>query len=476
MSNVKFLNSESIKIDGARKSELEISKQRVIVVSVVFFVISSLIVMKLFYVSTNPSIIQVKTNQINPSIIRGNILDRNGKILATSLPSYSLYMDGTKVKDTHNLLKKLSYIIPNLNEVRILEKISNKKKFIYIKRQLSPKLAEQINLLGEPSLYFKIEPLRVYPYEKKTGYFVGYMGVDSIPHAGIERSFNETLEKGNDIILTIDIRLQSILFNKLEEGLEKFKAKSAVGIILNINSGEILSSVSFPDFNPNLRSQHKLGGGDDNKVTMANYEMGSIFKSFTIASALNEDLITLDSTFDATKPLKLKGMTVRDFHAKNKILNLKEVFLYSSNIGSSLIAMQLGKERQNHYFDVLGLTKKLSIGISEISKPSIPNSYTEPDIATRSYGYGIAVNPLQVISALAATVNGGKYIEPILVDDPFLRNRASVQVFKPEVSEIMKNLYRSVVADEGGTASKINIKEYKIGGKTGTADINENGE
>ena len=476
MSDVKSLNSESIKIDGARKSELEISKQRVIAVSVVFFVISSLIVMKLFYVSTNPSIIQAKTNQINPSVIRGNILDRNGKILATSLPSYSLYMDGTKVKDSHNLLKKLSYIVPNLNEDKIIEKISKKKKFIYIKRQLSPKLAGQINLLGEPSLDFKIEPLRVYPYENKTGYFVGYMGVDSIPHAGIERSFNETLEKGNDIILTIDIRLQSILFNKLEEGLEKFKAKSAVGIILNINSGEILSSVSFPDFNPNLRSQHKFGGGDDNKVTMANYEMGSIFKSFTIASALNEDLITLDSTFDATKPLKLKGMTVRDFHAKNKILNLKEVFLYSSNIGSSLIAMQLGKERQNHYFDELGLTKKLNIGISEISKPSIPNSYTEPDIATRSYGYGIAVNPLQVISALAATVNGGKYIEPILVDDPFLRNRASVQVFKPEVSEIMKDLYRSVVADEGGTASKINIKEYKIGGKTGTANINENGE
>ncbi|PPR28951.1 MAG: Peptidoglycan synthase FtsI [Alphaproteobacteria bacterium MarineAlpha9_Bin1] len=467
-------NYDSIKIDGANKSAIEVCKQRIIAVSVIFFVVTVLISIKLFYVSSSGSVIKTEIINDQLPIVRGKILDRNDKILAVSLPSYSLHMNGTKVRKPIILLAKLSKIIPTIDKSKILKKINDQKKFIYIARQLTPKVAEEVHLLGEPSLDFDIESLRLYPLEKETGYLLGYMGFDDKPHAGVERSFDEKLKQGKDVKLTLDSRLQSIVYDKLKDGFIEFNAKAAVGIIMDVTNGEILAAVSIPDFNPNLRSQHK-SGNSNNRVTMSNYEMGSIFKSFTIASGLNENLINLDSRFDASKPYEVKGKIVTDFHPKNRILSLKEVFVYSSNIGSAMIAMQLGMEKQNHYLIALGLNKTIDSGIKEINAPLFPEVVSEADIVSRSYGYHISVNPLQVIAALAATVNGGKYIEPFVVDDPIYKKRPSVQVFKPEVSNIMRYLYRSVVSD-GGTASKINIKEYKIGGKTGTASPVENGQ
>ena len=195
-------NYDSIKIDGANKSAIEVCKQRIIAVSVIFFVATVLISIKLFYVSSNGSVI--KTTIINDQlpIVRGKILDRNDKILAVSLPSYSLHMNGTKVRKPIILLEKLSKIIPTIDKSKILKKINDQKKFIYIARQLTPKVAEEVHLLGEPSLDFDIESLRLYPLEKETGYLLGYMGFDDKPHAGVERSFDEKLKQGKDVKLT----------------------------------------------------------------------------------------------------------------------------------------------------------------------------------------------------------------------------------------------------------------------------------
>ena len=468
-------NSKSIKIDGANKLAIEVCKQRVIAVSVIFFVTTLLITIKLFYISVNNSIVYSNKTHKPDLVVRGRILDRNGKIIATSLPSYSLYLDATKVKHPLILLDKLLNIIPINNKKRILEKINNKEKFIYVARQLSPENAKKILYLGEPSLDFIIEPLRIYPLEEETSVLVGHVGLDDNAHAGVERSYNNKLKKGKDVVLTIDSRLQSIVYNKLKEGLNSFKAKAAVGIIIDVTNGEVLAATSFPNLNPNIRSHHS-DHSRINRVTMSNYEIGSIFKSFTIASALNEDIVNLNSKFDASKPFKVKGLLVEDFHAQNRILDLEEVFLYSSNIGSSKIAMELGKDKQNYYFSALGFKKDIKIGIFETSSPIFPANSAESDIAVRSYGYGISINPLQALAALAATVNGGMYIEPMVVKDPLYEERPIIKVFKPEVSSIMKHLYRIVVEDERGTANLINIKEYDIGGKTGTADKYENGK
>ena len=459
--------NKSIKVDGLEKSIIDKCKQRIIAIGVIFFVSFIAVNIKLIDISKPLKIKEYVVKDFKKTTKRGNILDRNGSLLAISMPTWSLYKDKNIIYDMEVTKKNILEIIPNLNKAKLKKNLESKKHFQYIAQHLKPGIAKAINQLGQPALKFKKEYLRVYPHNEEISHILGITGKGVNGLAGIEFKYNDVLNSGKDINLTIDARVQYKIFKILREGIKRYKYKGAVGIITDVNTGEIIAGVSIPSFNPN--AYHKVGP-TTNQISASNFELGSVFKAIVIASALNDNIIKLESKFDATEPLKIGNRLIKDFHAKNRILDLEEVFIYSSNIGAAKIALELGKKRQSYYFEKLGLKSKIESGIQEAEHPVFYslNKTTDINVATMSYGYGISVSPLNIISALAATVNGGKYILPSVVKDPNLLDRPRVKVFSEEVSEIMKALYKSNV--DNGTAKNMKPIPYLVGGKTGTAN------
>jgi cell division protein FtsI (penicillin-binding protein 3) len=458
---------KSIKVDGLEKSIIDKCKQRIIAIAVMFFVSFIVVNIKLVDISKPLKAKEYVDKDTKIYSKRGNILDRNGNILAISMPTWSLYKNKNKIYNLEYTHDELFKLIPSIDKVKLTKILNEKKSFQYISRHLSPKIAKKINKLGEPSLNFQKEYLRVYPYNDQISHVVGYLGTENDGLAGVEKKYNSILNKGKNVNLTIDSRVQYKVYHELQNGFKLYKYKAAVGIVLDIDSGEIIAAVSLPSFDPNVYSSFKP---TKNKITNTVYEMGSIFKSFTVASALNENLVNQESKFDVREPIKLKGKTITDFHGEERILNLKEVFTYSSNIGTAKIAQILGVDRQYNYLEYLGLRRSLDTGIFESVKPVvIPKSKVkELDLVLMSYGHSINISPLHAISALAATVNEGEYIEPMVVKDKKYNNRPRVKVFSKRVTKIMQDYYKNVVME--GTAKKIQSKNYSIGGKTGTSN------
>ena len=464
--------NKSIKVDGLEKSIIDKCKQRIIAIGVIFFVSFIAVNIKLIDISKPLKIKEYPVKDFKQSIKRGKILDRHGSLLAISMPTWTLIKTRNRIYNIELTEKKILKIIPSLDSIDLRKKLKSTNKRSNIARQLTPKIAKNINKLGEPALTFEKEYLRVYPNSDEISHIIGTTGSGDKGLAGIEFKYNDILSSGQDIHLTIDARVQYKIFKILTEGIELYKYKGAVGIILNVNTGEIISGVSIPSFNPNPYHSVKP---TTNQISASNFELGSVFKSIVIASALNDKLISLESKFDAREPLKIGKRFIKDYHAKNSILNLEEVFIYSSNIGAAKIALKLGKERQSYYFEKLGLKSKIESGMQEAEYPVFLslNKITDIHVATMSYGYGISVSPLNIISALATTINGGNFILPSVVKDTNLLDRPRVKVFSEEVSKIMKTLYKSNV--DNGTAKNIKPIPYLIGGKTGTANKVVNG-
>jgi len=462
-----FDADKSIKVDGLEKSIIDKCKQRIIATAVIIFVSFVVVNIKLIDTSKPLKSKEQTTRDIKKSIKRGSILDRNGNLLAVSMPSWSLYKNKNIIYNVDLIKEKISQIIPSLDKIKLRKSLESKKKFQYLARHLTPETAKKINKLGQPALQFEKEYLRVYPYNEEVSHIVGITGKGVDGLAGIEIKYNDILNSGKDIDLTLDARVQYKIFKILTKGIELYKYKGAVGIIIDVNTGEIIAGVSIPSFNPN--TYHSLKP-TSNQISASNFELGSVFKAIVIASALNDNIINLESRFDAKEPLKIGKLFIKDYHAKNRFLDLEEVFIYSSNIGAARIALKLGKERQSYYFEKLGLKSKINSGMQEAERPIFHslNDTTDLNVATMSYGYGISVSPLNIISALSATVNGGEYILPSVVKDPNLLGRPRVKVFSKEVSDIMKVLYKSNV--DNGTAKNLKPIPYLIGAKTGTAN------
>ena len=464
---------KSIKVDGLEKSIINKCKQRIIAIAVIFFVSFIAVNIKLIDASKPLKAKEQIIRDIKKSTKRGNILDRNGVFLAVSMPSWSLYKNKNIVYDVELTEQKILKIIPNLDQNKLKKNLESNKKFQYIARHLTPEIAKKLNQLGQPSLEFEKEYLRVYPFNKEVAHIVGFTGKGKNGLAGIELKYNKILNSGKDVLLTLDSRVQYKIFNILTKGMHIYKYKGAVGIVIDVNTGEIISGVSIPSFNPN--AYHSIAV-TANQISGANFELGSVFKAITIASALNEKIITINSEFDTSEPIKIGKYYIRDFHAESRVLDIEEIFIHSSNIGSALIALKIGKHTQSDYFKKLGLNNIIDSGIPEVQYPSFPtlNIVSDIHVATMSYGHGIAVSPLNMISALATTVNGGENIQTSVVYDSNLLNRVRVKVFDEKVSNIMKKLYR--VNAEIGTAKKMKLMPYFVGAKTGTANKNAEGK
>ena len=412
---------------------------------------------------------------------RADILDRNGRLLATTLDSPSLYADPRQIIDADEAVRAITSVLPQLNPAELRAKLTSGKSFTWIKRRLTPRQQYQLNRLGIPGLQFEHEERRIYPFGGLASHVVGFCGIDNVGLAGIERALDGAVKgKTGPVQLSLDARVQFILHEELARVISDFTAKGGAGIIMDVRSGEIVAMVSLPDFDPNYpdRADAKLSPAEAkdrafNKITLGAYELGSVFKTFNTAMALDSGVATMTKQYDAAHNIKIGRFTIKDYHGKKRALSVPEIYMYSSNIASARMALEAGAERQRNFLAKLGLLKPVPIEFDEVAKPHYPKKWREVNVITIAYGHGISVTPLHAITAVSAVVNGG------ILRAPTFRKLApdsvppGERVMSEKTSDQMRKLMRLVV--EYGTAKLAAAPGYVVGGKTGTAEKNIGG-
>src|SRR5215469_831505 len=467
--------------DGPAKQTLEACRTRLLVTGALFalvFTVVALRIVEIVIVGGGTAESQMGRFRIvtPPVPSHADIVDRNGNVLAASLDSPSLYANPKQILDAAEATNKLVRVLPNLGAAEVSAKLTSGKSFVWIRRHLTPAEQHDVNQLGIPGLEFEHEERRVYPDGELTSHVVGYTGIDNAGFAGVERSLDGVLRgRREPLRLSLDIRLQYILHEELQRVIDDFTAKGGAGLIMDVNSGEILAMASLPDFDPNHPAapdpQHPaipLADRMFNRVTLGVYELGSIFKIFTVAMALDCGTATVASTYDASHPLKIGRFTISDYHGKHRVLSVPEILMYSSNIGAARMAVAAGAQTQREFLSRLGLLKTPKIEVSEVAAPHYPAKWREVNVMTIAFGHGISVTPLSFATAAAALVNGGILRPATLIKLAPGYEPQGRRVISTKTSEQMRRLMRLVV--EHGTGTMAAAPGYVVGGKTGTAD------
>ncbi|MDE2228993.1 MAG: penicillin-binding protein 2 [Alphaproteobacteria bacterium] len=407
-----------------------------------------------------------------PLATRADIVDRNGVLLATTLDAPSLFANPKLIDDKRGAARKLAAILPKLTESEIYERLNSDKSFVWLDRRLTPRQENAVNRLGIAGLQFQGEGKRVYPEGHLTAHVVGYVGVDDNGLAGIERSFDQTLMRGDQPVpLSLDVRLQYILRSEIARQMTEFKAIGAAGVIMDVRDGEVLALVSLPDFDPadpGAASPAELF----NRAALGTYEMGSVLKIFNTAMVLDDRVATLGSSFDATKPLQVGRFVIHDYEPKKRWLTVPEIFEYSSNIGSARMAAEAGADRQRAFFTRLDLLHAPAFELPE-GTPLYPNPWRPINVMTIAFGHGVSISPLQLAAGASAVVNGGVYYPPTVIKRTDGTPPNGHRVISATTSTDMRRLMRLVV--EGGTGRLAGGSGYLIGGKTGTAEKDADG-
>ncbi|TAN54854.1 MAG: penicillin-binding protein 2, partial [Rhodospirillales bacterium] len=399
---------------------------------------------------------------------RADILDRNGLILATSLPTVSLFAHPREIRDPDATALGIHRVLPELAEADILAKLTSDRNFVYIKRNLTPRERYEINRLGQPGLDFESSERRVYPQGALAAHVVGLSDLDNKGIAGIEKTFDEALrQKAEPVRLSLDLRVQHILRAELAEAMAKSSAIGATGMVMDVKSGELLAMVSLPDFDPNL-SATQVPEAMFNRATLGSYEMGSTFKLFTAAAALDAGVANLGSMYDAREPIKIARYEIKDYHPMHKFLSIEEIMIHSSNIGAARIALDLGTSGQRDFMGRIGMLEPVRLELPEMGAPQVPHTWREINTMTIAYGHGLSVTPLHLTAGVATLVNGGIGIPATLMKREPGEIVESKRVISAKTSEAMRKLMRAVV--ESGTGSKADTNGYEVGGKTGTAE------
>ena len=400
---------------------------------------------------------------------RANIVDRNGEILATDLETASLFANPRRLLDAEKAARALAEILPDMDYKATLAKLKSERGFVWLRRHLTPRQQWALLERGIPGLDFIDEYTRVYPQGPLMPHLLGYVDSDNRGIAGLEKQFQDHLAKSDEPLrLTIDMRVQHLMREELGAAMREFKARAATGIVMDVRNGEILAMVSLPDFDPNHPG--KASDGERfNRATLGVYELGSTFKVFTTAMALDVGVASMGKRYDATKPLQVSRFLIRDYHAKKRWLTLPEVFVYSSNIGAALMAQDIGGKQQKEYLGKLGMLDALRVELPETGRPISPETWRPVNTMTIGFGHGIAVSPLHLVSGVAATVNGGVLHQPTIVAGEHRDGIAPPRrVFKERTSEEIRKLMRLTV--ENGTGGNADALGYAVGGKTGTAE------
>jgi len=416
---------------------------------------------------------------------RPDILDRAGNILATDINVPSLFAEPVKIIDVDRTIEDITAVLPGLDRPALRRRLTSGKKFVWIAREITPAQKAALHDRGIPGIGFLEENKRVYPAGPITSHVLGYVNIDNQGIAGYEKHLDSEwlgalhsvgLARDTElepVKLSIDLRAQHAMRDELLAAMDKFDTIAAAGAIMDVHTGELLTLVSLPDFDPE-RPVEALDKDRINRVTTGVYELGSAFKAFTTAMALDTGRIGMQTTFDARAAIRVGGNTIGDYHAQNRIMSVEDIYIHSSNIGTARMALAVGMEGHQDFLRKLGFFDRLTTELPESGAPIIPDPWREVSTMTIAFGHGMSVAPIQAVAAGAALVNGGLLIPPTF--SPRSKSDAvklARPVIRPETSERMRYLMRLNVVK--GTAKKANVPGYSVGGKTGTAEKVVNG-
>ena len=466
--NQKRLVLEEYEVDFKNikfRSSLNISFNRIAFIIFIFFVFTIIFSIKIIYLGSQKD----KKSKVQPykSDFRSSILDRNGNILSQSVITTNIGINPNLIIDKKKLLINLKIIFPNKNFEDISSKIE-KDKFFYLEKKISPKKYNQLFLLGDKSIIEEQKISRIYPQSELFSHIIGQIDDNNKGVSGIEKSFNhELISSKEPLKLTVDMNLQYLIRQELVNFTDIFKNIGSTAILMNINSGEILSMVSLPDFDLNIRNDlsNKIYL---NRATKGVYELGSVFKTFTLASALNVGAIEIDTKFsNLKKAIRCGNHTIREYDEKiPNNLTAEQILIRSGNIGSVRIAQKVGIDKHSMFLKKIGILNKIDFDLEEVGQP-IPFNWGKCKLATVSFGHGITTTPLQLAKGYAIISNGGYDVTPTLIKQS--KKKKKKKILEKGVSKKVNSALRKIVSTKEGTAELANILGYEVAGKTGTA-------
>ena len=468
-----YLESENVLHNVVDKS-LKIIPNRVTFLFYIFLSLILIFSIKLIYLSLFPEK-NLSLEKINKNFIkkRADIIDRNGVILARNIDLYSAGIRTKLVKDKKKLLINLRLIFPYLDSEAI-EKQLNNKNFFYIKRRLTDEERTKLWLLGDKSIVFEKKQIRIYPQKDLLSHVLGQIDDNNNGISGLEKFFDKRLKSeknvNSSLKLTIDSNLQHLIKEELKNAKKDFNQVGSAAVLMDVNSGEILSMVSLPDYDLNKRQSIK----EDvytNKITKGVYELGSVFKTFTLAAGLERKVIEKDTIFkDLEDKIYCAGRKITEHDKLPKNLSAEQILIRSSNIGSIRIAQKIGIESYSNFLNSLDLFKKIKFDLEEIGTP-LSFRWGKCKLATASFGHGITTTPIQLANAYAIISNGGFKIKPTILskDSNFYKVNKKERIISQKTSATINSILRKVVEKKEGTANFANIAGYEVGGKTGTA-------
>ncbi len=457
---------------GARQTSILLAHQRLMQLMLLFIAGALIIAARLVWLNFDTDGNRVTTEALGLAA-RGDVVDRNGEVLARTIEAWSIGVHPNKLLGrAGELAPQLARLMPERSEAEYLAILKSGKSFTYLRRRAMPELVAAVNALGEPAMAYAREPERLYPQTTLAAHVIGYTDFDGRGVMGMERVLNDTFSnpvtRGKPAALSIDKRVQAAMESELSAAMLDLRAIGATGLVLDVNSGEVIAMVSLPVFNPN-RSGEANPEAMRNNVTQSVYELGSTFKVLTMANAIDTGVIAdLGRRVDATAPIGIGRFKISDTHPQRRWLNAPETLVHSSNIATARFADELGQERTEIFFRKLGFDAAPHIELKERGRPLWPQSWGRATTMTVAYGHGIAVSPLHLASAYAAVVNGGIWRPATLMKVRPGHEAKGRRVVSERTSMIMRKLLRLVVTE--GTGRVANIPGFRIGGKTGTAE------
>jgi cell division protein FtsI (penicillin-binding protein 3) len=457
---------------GTRQHTVAVAHQRLVLLMLIFLGIGCVIPMRILWLNFS-SDGRATSAAANGIIGRGDIVDRNGEVLARTIEAWSVGVHPNKLLGSpEELAPQLARLMPERTDAQYLAILKSGESFTYLRRRAMPELVAAVNALGEPAMAYAREPERLYPQTTLAAHVIGYTDFDGHGVMGMERVLDDRLTnpalRGKPVALSIDSRVQAAMESELSAAMADLRAVGATGLVLDVNTGEVIAMASLPVFNPN-RSGQATPEARRNNVTQSVYELGSTFKPLTMANGIDTGVITnLGRRYDATAPIQIGRFKISDAHGQNRWLNVPETIVHSSNIATARIADEIGQAKTEAFFRKLGFYEPAHIELRERGRTLPPAYWSRVTNMTVAYGHGIAVTPLHLASAYATMVNGGIWRPATLLKVPKGQAAKGHRVISPRTSLIVRKLLRLVVTE--GTGRNANVAGFRIGGKTGTAE------
>ena len=459
---IDFTDNQKLIKNNQVSEILNIGKKRLSIFTYLIFILMALVMIKSFEYSTK-NYLFIKLSGNKNFLMRGMILDRNNNVISGSIPVKDLYLEPNKILDTINFVDQVKLIFPDIN-INKINNIIKSGKYRLLKKHLSKTEEVKILKLGEPALKFQESQKRIYPQNNLFSQITGFVSKYGVPKSKLEKSQNQILEKGQNIHLTLDSKLQNIFYEELKRGMENFNARASAAMMMDVNTGEIITMLSLPDYNPNFPNKIKPFS-ENNLITSARYEMGSTLKTFNVAMALQGDISIKNQLFDVSKPYKLsKNYLVHDVVKLSNEANLNDIFVNSSNIGSIKIFDEIGHIKQKAFFSKLHVDKDLQIEGLKIIRNRLPENWNQLSGRSLSFGYGASFTPISLVSTYAMLVNGGYHVTPKIIKNLETQKK---KVFSENLSKDVRELLHNVVIN--GSGKKAYVNGIDVGGKTGTA-------